>query len=239
MACTTRGSGVIEETEYEVEAFDEIVLSDGFDGFVYKGETFAVRTNTDDNLTSLVKFEQVDGQILIRLKDDASTRKTRLEATFIVPEIKKITLSGNSSISAPELGVATELEVNLSGSSEATIGFARDKVLDRVRLKASQQSRITLSLDSRELQIDADNASSASFRGSAETATYNLSDNSRVSARSFTVERAELDFSTGSSATLSVTGSVTGEMKSNSSLRISGGAAVELERSGNTSLSTN
>lgn len=239
LGCAIRGSGVIEEKEYEVEEFSKIVLSDGFDGFIYSGDTFSVRSNTDDNLTEKVSFEQSGDTITIRLKEDVSTRKATLEATFIVPIIEEISLKGRSTISAQELSASQQLLLELEGNSTATLSLPSGESIDQVDVISKGNSRVDLNLNITTLNLSSSDGSSNSLQGTSDFSYFQLDSNSSLSARSFTSKDAEVAFSSGSAGTISATNTITGSLSGNSSLTLSGGAAVDVEKSSNSNINTN
>ncbi|MFO7561387.1 MAG: head GIN domain-containing protein [Enhygromyxa sp.] len=133
--CGLRGSGTAATEQREVEGFDRIELSGGYDLVVHvePGVAHKLEITADDNIVGKITTTVVDGELEVGREDVKLLRtKTPIRVEVWVPELLAIEASGAADIEVEGLhGESFELE--LSGASESTLRGT----VERFAVKAS------------------------------------------------------------------------------------------------------
>lgn len=185
--------------EVQVSRFSHIQVSDVFDVNVSIGEPEKVTLRVDDNLVDRLDVRVVDQTLHLRLESGTSVRHATLHADVFVPSLSGIELSGASKVHLLREFAIDVLEVSLSGASE-----------------------IDGSLQCGSGSVTLSGASTARFSGSVGILVLEASGASDMDAERLEVDKLTVALSGSSSATISVTGTISAEVSGASSLRYRG-----------------
>ena len=115
-----KGSGTLITREFDVAAFDHVVLDGGFDVNVTAGGEPAVTVTVDDNLADLFTAEVEAGALHLDWKKSCRpNRKCRVDVTL--PELKGFTVNGAGDVEIKGVrGARLELRINGAGDMEVS-----------------------------------------------------------------------------------------------------------------------
>ena len=109
-------------------------------------------------------------------------------------------------------------------------------VADIARARANNAGRVILDGVAREsLELDANNGASLTAKGSAEALTLTANNGSNIDTAELSASSARVDVNNGASASVCVSGLITGEVNNGASLRVSCGgdtSGVEVKNGG-------
>ena len=207
------GSGVLVTRTEDVSDFDELEISNTFNATVVQGDSFSVNLRVDDNIVEHLRVERIGSTLRVGLRDGNYNNLTA-EATVVMPDIERLSLSG-----------VTPAQIS---------GFAFEHDL---AIKCSGVSSISGSASAGEVEMTVSGVSSVQLDGSATSLDLEVSGVSVARLEDFPVARATVVLSGVSSAvlrvgdTLSVTASGTSNLSFHGTpsvemVSISGGATV-------------
>jgi len=135
--------------------FDKVEISHSFDARVNYGKEYGITIRVDDNLKSYVVVEKRGNTLKIGMKEGHNYINSHLEVAVTLPDIRKLGLSGASSVVIKGFDFNHDLVVNLSGASKV-YGSVKTGNLD---LHLSGASDVTLKGKGENLLIKASGAS--------------------------------------------------------------------------------
>jgi hypothetical protein len=123
-----RGNGNVVKQERKVSAFDAIEVSGAFDVYISLGSTQSVIVEADENLMPLIRTEVSGGILKIDNKKPIHDSKS-LKVYLTVTDLKKIELSGAVDLQTQNKLTLNELEIEISGATDATLDLAVQKLV--------------------------------------------------------------------------------------------------------------
>jgi hypothetical protein len=122
-----RGNGNVVKQERKVPAFDAIDVSGAFDVYISQGSVQSVIVESDDNLLPLIMTDVVGSTLKIDNKEPIHNSKC-MNVYITVTDLKKIELSGAVDLQTQGKLTLTDLEVEISGATDATLELAVQKL---------------------------------------------------------------------------------------------------------------
>jgi len=217
LSCRYRsGSGDIVSEKRTTGSFTAINVGGGFDVELRIGSPTEVTVEADDNLIKYVETSVKDGQLRIRL-DDMNVHDAHLKVLITAPSINGIDASAGASVEVKD-------ELRSDGS---------------VRLHASSGADIKSALDAPETDLGASSGGEVNVSGRTKTIKAVVSSGSTIEAKDLLSENAEVEASSGGSASVhaslqlnakaSSAGNITYRGAANVQKSISSGGEVEKE----------
>jgi hypothetical protein len=149
-----RGSGRLEEKEYEVEGFDGVTLTNQGNLTIEHGAQEALVVEAEANLLPYLEVQVVDHVLHIRTRPNVWLRPTRpIRYHLTANELSSIKLTGSGNAEGPVLE-GDDVAVRVTGSG--------DIVLDGIDAEDSIEIRVT---GSGNVRVTGNAASGASVRG--------------------------------------------------------------------------
>lgn len=207
------GSGIPETVTYDVESFDEVDLSNSFNGeiTVVEGPP-SVEVTVDDNLVEKLRVEVDGDELNVDIKGNSIDFGVVPTVIISMPNITELDLSGGSS--AVVTGVDTpSFKVDLSGGSDAEVDGAVENLV-----------------------IDGSGGASLIFNGSADRAVLDLSGAASADLSDAVVESASVDLSGASDVLFETIDEVTGDLSGAATVRVPNGTNVTVDTSGGASV---
>lgn len=209
------GSGKVVTRPVQISSFDRIEVSNSFYVNVSLGEPEKVTLRVDDNLIDRVDVGVSNDTLRLGLKSGTSVRDATLRADVIARSLSGIQMTGASTVQLSGEFAIDALEATLSGASE-----------------------IDGSLRCRSAGVRLSGASNARLTGSVEMLVFEASGASGLNAEQLQVDDLTIQLSGASSASVSVSDTISAEVSGASSLRyrgdprftrkdVSGGSSIE------------
>jgi hypothetical protein len=148
-----RGNGNVVKQERKVAAFDAIDVSGAFDIYLSLGTTQSVIVETDDNLQPLIKTEVVGNTLKIDNKKPIHDSKC-MKVYVTVTDLKKIELSGAVDMETQNKLTLNELEIEISGATDASLDLA----VQKLEISSSGGSKMKLSGMANKFDVDVSGA---------------------------------------------------------------------------------
>ena len=123
-----RGNGNVVKQERKVSAFNAIEVSGAFDVYLSLGSTQSVIVEADENLMPLIRTEVSGGILKIDNKKPIHDSKS-LKVYITVTDLKKIEVSGAVDLQTQNKLTLNELEIEISGATDATLDLAVQKLV--------------------------------------------------------------------------------------------------------------
>jgi hypothetical protein len=180
-ASALRGSGNIVTEEMDFADFTAVEAANAFVVDITRSDSFNVTLRVDDNILDLLDVSKAGDTLRIRLKPRASLTNATLEASVTMPELDSLKLSGAS-------------KVRLSGFVST----------DRIDVEASGASTLDGDLEAGSVDLEVSGASRVALEGSAGELSISGSGASTLDLGDFVIDKAEVDLSGASEATVNV-----------------------------------
>jgi hypothetical protein len=148
-----RGNGNVVKQERKVSAFDAIDVSGAFDVYLSLGTTQSVIVEADDNLQPLIRTEVVGSTLKIDNKKPIHDSKS-MKVYITVTDLKKIELSGAVDLTTQNKLTLTDLEIEISGATDASLDLA----VQKLEISSSGGSKMKLSGMANKVDIDVSGA---------------------------------------------------------------------------------
>lgn len=116
-----KGNGNLQSVEKNVTYFDAIKASGMFKIYLEEGDVPFVRIDTDENIHEYIKLEVKGNTLEISMERNQTYNPTRLEVYITVNHLRKLELSGATSLSASHIISAEELVMEMSGASDVNM----------------------------------------------------------------------------------------------------------------------
>ena len=123
-----RGNGNVEKQERKVSAFNAIEVAGAFDVYLSLGTTQSVVVEADENLLPLIRTEVIGSTLRIDNKKPIHDPKS-LKVFITVTDLKRIEVSGAVDLQTQNKLTLTELAIEISGATEATLEIAVQKLV--------------------------------------------------------------------------------------------------------------
>lgn len=213
---------------FKTPAFQSISTSSGWDVVLTQGNEFSVRAEALqkhlDNLSIEVKNNTlyIKNKKQINFRFSFSTRNMRKQIFITLPELKSVSASGGSDVSATSTFKADNIQFSLSGGSDlknfplqcnefdcrqsggsdAVVSFLG---VNKITVTASGGSDVTLkNISAKSVSVGLSGGSDGKFTGKTDYFLVSASGGSDVDALELTAQACKGGFSGGSDGTLSV-----------------------------------
>ncbi|ALO16416.1 hypothetical protein L21SP5_02795 [Salinivirga cyanobacteriivorans] len=236
-----KGNGKVTEKEIEVGDFKAVDVRKGFDLYLTKGESTAVRIEADENLIPHIQV-RVEGNTLIITSRKNIWRSRSLKAYVTYTALEAINASGGSDVYSKSKIKAERFNLSISGGSDAEadieantldadLSGGSDLELEyagrELNLSASGgcDAELTLKKLKRSI-INTSGGSDVSVIGECENLTLNASGGSDFNARGFKVAVADISASGAADVRINVTEEISVSASGASSVHYDGGAKI-------------
>ena len=197
-----------EDKTFDIRNFDKLEMGNAFHINVKQGTDFKIKANGDSRDIDDLIVKVSNGELKIYYSK-WRIRRYRMEIDIEMPTVKEIDFSGATTSYIQGFDNLDELEIDLSGSSRAT-----------------------LSAEARLYEIDLSGASELDLEGSGKEMEIDLSGASKLNAFDATVEKATLDVSGASTCRVNVSEQLTIRASGASKVRYRGNPQVTSNLSG-------
>lgn len=136
-ACTltgeqVRGDGDIVTREVDLESFDAIEASGAFKITLTEGSKPHITIATDQNLQEYIVAEVKNQTLTLEMRGKKTYSPTQLEVQITTPSLKKLKLSGATSLSADYTIQTPSLEIQISGAAQLSLGLETHELNTRI-----------------------------------------------------------------------------------------------------------
>jgi hypothetical protein len=192
----TIGSGHATTQPYDLSDFTAVSASHGFNVVITQGSSYSVKVTTDDNIQQYVDVHKSGSTLYVGLKTGFGISTTQLKVEVTMPNLTNLQLSGGSQASGQNLTLVTNLGIDFSGGSRATLtGQAVDLTVTgsggsninlqdlqvqnaRVDLSGGSQAKVNAS---GKLDVNLSGGSHLQYRGNPTMGLQDISGGSRIS----------------------------------------------------------
>jgi preprotein translocase subunit SecF len=192
----TMGSGHATTQPYNLSDFTAVSASQGFNVVITQGSSYSVKVTTDDNIQQYVDVHKSGSTLYLGLKTGFGISTTQLKAEVTMPNMTNLQLSGGSQASGQNLTLVTNLSIDFSGGSRATLtGQAVDLTVTgsggsninlqdfqvqnaKVDLSGGSQCKVNVS---GKLDVNLSGGSQLQYRGTPTMGSQDISGGSRIS----------------------------------------------------------
>ncbi len=171
----------------DFEDFDSVSIGGSFEGTITQGNDFKTSVEVDDDARDYLVYKVVDRRLQIGFKNLPNGYSRNASFEVVMPDLKKVSVSGASSVEIAGFERSGKFSVHVSGSS---------------RLEGDSSSDLLDAHVSGSSQLDLD--------GEAQDISLNLSGASRVDLEDLEAKDLELSISGASHAKVNVSGMVEG-----------------------------
>lgn len=246
---TTKGSGRIVSRTLSVGKFDAVSSSRAIRVDIREAKAGEVLIEADDNLLDKV-VAKVDAAGTLTIGFDKSVGSlSDIHVTVTVPynerigglkassasrivcasplKARKVSLKASSAATIEASAVTTECEIEANSAASIEGTFKTQKC----SFDLSSSARITADVTTADCELDLSSASRLELTGSADRCTGDLSSAASLRAEAFTVRNADLDTSSGASASIRCTENLKADASSGSSVLYTGDCNVHSKTS--------
>ena len=204
-----RGNGKVVKQERNVSAFDAIEVSGAFDVYLSLGSTQSVFIETDENLQPLIRTGVSGSTLKIDNKEPIHNPKC-MKVYITVTDLKRIEVSGAVDVHTQNKLTLTELSVEISGATDATLDIAVQK-----------------------LEVSSSGGSNLKFTGMANNVDMDVSGAVDIRAFDLLAETVSLEISGAGEAEINVTKELKADISGAATVRYKGDPAkVDTDVSG-------
>ena len=204
-----RGNGKVVKQERNVSAFDAIEVSGAFDVYLSLGSTQSVFLETDENLQPLIRTGVSGSTLKIDNKEPIHNPKC-MKVYITVTDLKRIEVSGAVDVHTQNKLTLTELSVEISGATDATLDIAVQK-----------------------LEVSSSGGSDLKFTGMANNVDMDVSGAVDIRAFDLLAETVSLEISGAGEAEINVTKELKAHISGAATVRYKGDPAkVDTDVSG-------
>lgn len=143
---------------FDFEDFDRLELSSSFQAIVTQADSFSIEIVADrERDINDLDIDMSGSTVSFEFEDNFINRRERVVAYITMPVVKDLDLSGASKIKLLNYESNGDMEVDISGASQAAI----DVEINKLRLDATGASRVQLVGSVNKLDLSISGASSA------------------------------------------------------------------------------
>jgi hypothetical protein len=192
----TIGSGNVTTQPYDLTDFTAVSASHGFNVVITQDSVYKVKVTTDDNIQQYVDVHKDGSALYVGLKPGFGITTTQLKVEVSMPNLMNLQLSGGSQASGQNLTLVTNLGIDFSGGSRATLsGQAVDLTVSgsggsNIDLRDLQVQNASVDLSggsqakvnaSGRLDVNLSGGSQLQYRGNPTMGSQDISGGSRIS----------------------------------------------------------
>ncbi len=231
-----RGSGDTVEKSYDYKDFTSISAGWAFRVEVTRADAYSVKISVDDNLEQYLDVSKDGSTLKITMQNGYIYSNTHFEAVVTTPRLEELNISGASRGTVSGFKSADDFRLEVSGASQATLA---DMAVNRLTIEVSGASRATGNVDaSGNTSIQVSGASTVNIDGKGVDADIEVSGASTADLTDFAVRDARANVSGASNATVSASGTISGDVSGASHLYYTGSPTLgRISTSGASSVS--
>ena len=170
------GSGVIVETEFDLDGFKTVEAGNACNVTLTQGEAYSVKVSCDDNVVNLLDIKKEGDSLCLYLAPFTAYNRVTYNAEITMPEIDMIKAADASDMAVSGFESGDLLTIELKDASSADIKMIS---VNDVTADISDAARCVFTADVMmgDLDLNCSDASSADFRNaSADNASVYVSD---------------------------------------------------------------
>ncbi|MCX7912806.1 MAG: DUF2807 domain-containing protein, partial [Dehalococcoidales bacterium] len=192
--CTTvvSGSGETATWEMAYTAFNRLEISSGFEVTLTRTDSHAVSITVDKNLYEHLKIAQRGDTLYLGLKPGRIYEDAVRRASISLPELRRLEVSGGSSVTLSGFSVGYPVDFIVSGSSKLDFG---QTAVSNTTINISGASTAYGNLQATKVGLDISGKSSLRLTGKAESMTLVVSGVSSADLANFATVTASVDLS--------------------------------------------
>jgi Putative auto-transporter adhesin, head GIN domain len=198
------GSGNIISETRSTGNFDGISVGGGFDVEVKIGTTTTVMVEADDNIMKYIETTVSGNTLKIRTEDMNNYSDVHMKIFITAPAIKRIKASASAEVDVMDV---------LAGTDQLTFG-------------ASSGANIKAEVDAPQVSADVSSGASINLKGKTKTYSAEASSGAEIRSGELLSENTTVKVSSGASATVHASVSLTANASSGASVTYTGGATV-------------
>ena len=221
---TTREPGPIADKEYSVQGFCEVRVSSAIEFEITQSEEYSVKATGHEKLLEHLKVE-VSGQTLTLGFEHNSMAwigrlrpRGEVKAVVTMPELKRLVVSGASKGTARGFKSSQDLDLELSGASQAEIDIEAGKAT----VTASGAGRVTGELKAQDTSLTLSGASRCQLLGAGGDTHLDSSGASQADLSQFQIRNADVHISGAGRAKINMDGTLNVHLSGASSLESKG-----------------
>jgi len=221
---TMREPGPRADKEYSVHGFSEVRVSSAIEFEITQSEQYSVKATGHEKLLEHLKVE-VSGQTLtLGFEHDPMAWIGRLrprgevKAVVTMPELKRLVVSGASKGTARGFKSSQDLDLELSGASQAEI----DVEAGKATVTASGAGRVTGELKAQDTRLTLSGASRCQLLGAGGDTHLDSSGASQADLSQFQIRNADVHISGAGRAKINMDGTLNVHLSGASSLESKG-----------------
>lgn len=196
--------------------FTSVKVNNGIRMNITSGDVLKVNVEADDNVIDDVETTVEGDELIVRFSDKFSFQNTNITVNLVMPEVKRISASGGSTINSKDQLPKTDAMVIKSSGGSTVNANVDARTLD---LESSGGATFKISGRSQLVSIDASGGASVNtYELLSETANIKASGGASVKAYA----SINVDAGASSGASISYKGNPSGNIKKNES----GGGSV-------------
>lgn len=213
--------------EYPVQGFSEVEVSSAVGFEITQSPDYSVRATGDKKLIERLQVE-VSGQTLrIRLASGLSFHfghwsGGEIKVVITMPGLKKLAASGASTGTAKGFRSSDDLDLRLSGASQAEIGVEAGKTT----VALSGAGRVSGELKAKSTELKLSGASRCELTGAGGDMRLDSSGASQANLSEFQIQNADVDLSGASRARINMNGTLNADLSGASSLEYTGNVVL-------------
>lgn len=214
-----------------VSDFNGIDASYAFEITVKKGSTEALTIEANDDVMPYVRSEVKNGILYLYLEKDIpnSVRNKTVNATVIMKDLEKVSLSGACKIKANDLFTPKTFNASCSGASSIAINVNTGKL----SIKASGTSELQINASvTDDTKMNLSGSSNVDLIGSAKSLSLDMSGSSNFKAGDFITETSTIKSSGSSKVLVNVTKTLNISSSGSSAVDYKGSPSVSVNSSG-------
>ncbi|MCL2597207.1 MAG: DUF2807 domain-containing protein [Paludibacter sp.] len=233
----------------QVSGFTGIKASSMFDITVTKGDVESLVIEAEENVMQYVRSEVRKGVLHLYLDNKNNLNNIKLlKASIVMKNLENVTLSGACKLTAKDLFSPAKFKSECSGATELTVNLNTNQldvevngackmeitanVTGKTDLDLSGAAKITGTLKTNALKISNSGVGTVTLTGSATNVDMKLSGTSKVNAKNFVIQNANISSSGMSAATVNVSTDLKVDVSGMASVKYKGNAAVKADTSG-------
>ena len=220
---TVNNSGQTTNLKFAFQDFTRLNISGSFVVDVEPSDGYSINVTVDQNVFEYLKVSKRGDTLYVGLESGNTYVNTIQRAVIKLPALAVLTLSGASQATVGKFPGAKSLELDLSGSSKASV--VTDN-LTSATFDLSGTSRVTGTLDAAAFTLKLNDASSASLEGNAPDLSVTGTRASIANLRNLLATTLKVDLSGASTATVNVLYRIDATLKDGSNVTYLGDPAM-------------
>lgn len=217
--------GTTADREFSLQGFSEVDVSSAIGFEITHSSDYSVKATGDEKLVERLKVDVSEQTLKVGLGWLGFTRcpDGDIKVLITMPELRKLTASGAARGSARGFKSDHDLELELSGASQAEIDIEAGRTL----IALSGAGRIGGDLQAQDIGLKLSGASRCLLKGTGADVRLDASGASRADLSSFQAKNADVRMSGAGRGMVNVDGTLNAELSGASLLEYAGNVTVD------------